>query len=202
VKLTPRVLEGRFVRLEPLSQANREGLRRAFDAIGDETWMLMSLPGAGEHFDGWWQDAVGDKARIAHAVVRIADGEVVGTTSFLQIRPRHAAVEVGWTVYRPDVRGGVVNPECKLLMLGRAFEAGARRVEIMVDERNLRSQAAVRKLGAVQEGVLRKHKTTWTGHVRNTVAFSVLDDEWPAVRAGLEARLQSLSHGEREGPGA
>ena len=189
MRLTPQVLEGRFVRLEPISEASREGLRRAFDATPDETWQLMSLPGAGEHFDGWWTDAVGDGARIAHAVVLKATGEVVGTTSFLQIRPAHGVVEIGWTVYRPDVRGTAVNPECKLLMLGRAFEAGAKRVEIMVDERNQRSQAAVRKLGAVQEGVLRKHKTTWTGHVRTTVAFSILDDEWPGVRAGLEKRL-------------
>lgn len=188
MKLTPKVLEGRFIRLEPISDANREGLRQALDC-DPETWRLMSLPGQGEAFDGWWNDAVNDPARIAHAIVRRADGEVVGTSSFLQIRPTHAAVEIGWTFYRPDARGGPVNPEAKLLLIGRAFEAGARRVELMVDLRNTRSQAAVAKLGAVREGVLRKHKTTWTGHVRDTVSFSILDDEWPAVKAGLQARL-------------
>ena len=190
--LEPRVLENRFVRLEPVSEANRDGLKQAFDAVGDEVWDLMSLPGAGEHFDAWWADALNTPGRIAHAVLRLSDGAVVGTTSFLDIRPVHGAVEIGWTVYRPDARGGPVNPACKRLLLGRAFDCGAKRVELMVDERNLRSQAAVAKLGAVREGLLRKHKTTWTGHVRNTVVFSILDDEWPSVRERLDARLAAF----------
>jgi len=193
VNLEPVVLEGRFVRLEPLQPRHRDGLKAAFAEVGDEVWNLMSLPGAGEHFEGWWADATSTPGRIAHAVVRRSDEEVLGSTSYLDIRPRHGAVEIGWTVYRPDARGGAVNPECKRLLLGRAFDCGARRVELMVDERNLRSQAAVAKLGARREGLLRKHKTTWTGHVRNTVVFSILDDEWPAVRAGLDARLDALA---------
>lgn len=191
MKLTPQGLQNRWVRLELLSDNNREGLAEAFEGHS-ETWDLMSLPGAGEHFDAWWEDAVTAPDRIAYAVVRQADGEVLGTTSFLSIRPAHGVVEIGWTVLRPDARGGVANPSMKLLMLARAFEAGARRVEIMVDERNRRSQAAVLKLGAVREGVLRKHKTTWTGHVRNTVAFSIVDDEWPEVKAKLEERLSAF----------
>ena len=191
MKLTPQGLQNRWVRLELLSDNNREGLAEAFEGHS-ETWDLMSLPGAGEHFDAWWDDAVTAPDRIAYAVVRQADGEVLGTTSFLSIRPAHGVVEIGWTVLRPDARGGVANPSMKLLMLARAFEAGARRVEIMVDERNRRSQAAVLKLGAVREGVLRKHKTTWTGHVRNTVAFSITDDEWPEVKAKLEERLSAF----------
>ncbi len=192
MNLTPRVVEGRFVWLEPISDANREGVRRALDC-DPETWQLMSLPGQGEAFEGWWIDAMTDTNRIAHAIVRKADGEVVGTSSYLQIRPAHGVVEIGWTFYRPDARGGPVNPEAKLLLMAHAFEAGAGRVELMVDARNQRSQAAVAKLGAVREGVLRKHKTTWTGHVRDTVCFSVLDEEWPAVRAGLQARLAAFA---------
>jgi RimJ/RimL family protein N-acetyltransferase len=191
VKLAPVLLQNRYVRLEPLSDAHREGLARAFDGH-PETWDLMSLPGAGEHFEGWWEDAVTDPTRIAYAVVRQADSEVVGTTSYLGIRPVHGVVEIGWTVYQPDARGGPVNPSAKLLLMNQAFGAGAKRVELMIDERNRRSQAAVAKLGAVREGVLRKHKTTWTGHVRNTVAFSVTDEEWPAVKAGLEGRLRAF----------
>jgi len=191
MKLTPQGLQNRWVRLELLSDNNREGLAKAFEGHS-ETWDLMSLPGAGEHFDAWWDDAVTTPDRIAYAVVRQSDGEVQGTTSFLSIRPGHGVVEIGWTVLRPDARGGVVNPAMKLLMLARAFEAGAKRVEIMVDERNRRSQAAVLKLGAVREGILRKHKTTWTGHVRNTVAFSITDDEWPEVKARLEERLSAF----------
>lgn len=188
MNLAPKVLEGRFIRLEPINDANREGLRQALDCDPD-TWQLMSLPGQGDAFQDWWDDAVNDPARIAHAIVRKADGAVVGTSSYLQIRPVHGVVEIGWTFYRPDARGGPVNPEAKLLLIGRAFETGAKRVELMVDARNLRSQAAVTKLGARMEGILRKHKTTWTGHVRDTVVFGIIDDEWPRVQDILDRRL-------------
>ena len=128
--------------------------------------------------------------QIPYAVRWLHDGAIVGTTSYLNIRPRHRAVEIGATFYRPHLRGGPANPECKLLLLGHAFDSGAHRVELVTDARNHRSQAAIAKLGAVREGTLRKHKITWTGHVRDTVVFSITDEEWPAVRGGLEARLR------------
>ncbi|MBX7250017.1 MAG: GNAT family N-acetyltransferase [Caulobacteraceae bacterium] len=192
MRLVPVALEGRFVRLDPVSEVHREGLRAVFDA-DVEAQQVMSTAAFGPYFDRWWTGATTDPARIAHAVVRRADGAVVGTSSFLNIRPEHDAVEVGWTFLAPEVRGGPVNPECKLLLMDHAFGAGARRVEYLIDARNQRSQAAVRKLGAVQEGVLRKHKLTWTGHVRDTVVLSIVDDEWPAARARLEARLAAAS---------
>ena len=192
MKLEPRVLENRFVRLEPVSEANREALRAALD-VDPDTWNLMSKHGRGDAFANWWCDAVEDPKRIAHAVRRLSDGEVVGTTSYLNIRQGHGVVEIGWTFYRPDARGGPVNPACKRLLIGNAFEAGARRVELMVDARNLRSQAAVEKLGAVREGVIRRHMVTWTGHVRDTVVFAILDDEWPEVRRRLDERLATFA---------
>jgi RimJ/RimL family protein N-acetyltransferase len=194
VKLEARPLEGRFVRLEPLTPELREPVRRALDC--DEAgWSIMSSTAHGEYFDRWWADAAAEAAsgqRVAFAVRRLSDDEVVGTTSWMTIRRQHGGLEIGWTFYRPDARGGPVNPEAKLLLLAAAFAAGAVRVELMVDLRNLRSQAAVAKLGAQREGTLRRHKITWTGHVRDTAVFSVTDLDWPAVREGLERRLSAF----------
>ncbi len=188
MNLEPRLLEGRFVRLEPLEESHREALGRALDCDPD-TWLIMSGDGRGKAFEGWWDAATGDPSRIAHAVRRTDDGQIVGTSSYLRVRPDPGIVEIGWTFYRPDARGGPVNPECKLLMIGWAFEAGAVRVELMVDARNERSQAAVTRLGALREGVMRNHMRTWTGHLRDTVMFSIVQEEWPRVRAGLQDRV-------------
>lgn len=197
MKLTPRKLTGRFVGLEPFAPELEPEVRRALD-LDPQAWALMSTAAEGLHFDGWWAQALADAAagrRIPFAVRRLDTGEVVGTTSFLEIRPVHRSVEIGATFYRADQRAGFVNPDCKQRLLAEAFEAGAHRVELVVDTRNQRSQAAVRKLGAVQEGVLRKHKTTWTGFVRDSAIFSITDDDWPGVRAGLEARLEAFGAG-------
>ena len=102
-------------------------------------------------------------------------------------------MEIGFTYYAPDVRGGAVNPAAKRLLLGHAFDAGAQRVQFRVDAINARSRAAVLKLGAVQEGILREDKVTWTGRIRSTVVFSVLPSEWPAVRERLDTRLASFT---------
>ncbi len=101
-------------------------------------------------------------------------------------------VEIGTSFLHPDVRSGPANPEAKLLMLEHAFHCGAVRVQFRVDTRNRRSQAAVAKLGAVREGVLRRDRLTWTGYIRDTVVFSILDGEWPRVKAQLQARVDRL----------
>ena len=191
LQLKPQVLEGRFVRLEPYAPALKEAVRAALDC-DPESWKVFAASGQGEHFEGWWDSALAELAagtRVPFAVRWLHDGSVVGTTSYLSIRPKHRAVEIGSTFYRPHLRGGPANPECKLLLLTHAFDSGAMRVELVTDGRNLRSQAAIAKLGAVREGTLRRHKITWTGHQRDTVVFSITEAEWPAVRRGLEARL-------------
>lgn len=191
MQLEPRILEGRFVRLEPYAPALREEVRAALDC-DPESWNLFSVCGQGEHFGAWWDDALRAMAaggQVAHAVRRLSDGRVVGTTSFLNIRREHRGCEIGATFYHPDARASAVNPECKRLLLGRAFDDGALRVDIVTDARNQRSQAAIAKLGAPREGVLRRHKLTWTGHIRDTVVFAVTDLDWPDVRARLDARL-------------
>ena len=187
-------LEGRFVRLEPIGEAHREPLRAAVDCDPD-TWTIMTANPMGEGFDGYWdaiQDGIATGQRLAYAIRRIADARVVGTTSFMGLRLAQRGLEIGATFIHPDVRATAVNPECKLLMMAHAFAAGAVRVEYLVDVRNLRSQAAVEKLGAVREGRLRRHKITWTGHVRDTAVFSITDLEWPQIRARLEQRLAAF----------
>lgn len=193
MKLEPKVLESRFVRLEPMDEGHREGLRAACNADQEIWTQLYPFSWANEHFEPTWAKLMKDQAgggTQAYAV--IAGGEVVGLTTFYAIDPANAVLEVGGTYYRPDVRGGAVNPGAKRLMMGHAFGAGARRVVYRVDALNARSRAAVTKLGAVQEGILRQDRTTWTGRIRDTVIFSILAEEWPAVRERLDARLEAF----------
>jgi N-acetyltransferase len=194
VKLEHKPLLGRFVRLEPFAPELEAEVRAALD-VEDDGWAFLSTAAHGPRFDAWWARSMAEAAagrRIPFAVRRLDSSEIVGTTSLSAIRAEHRSVEIGSTFYRPGQRGGPVNPDCKLLLLAHAFSAGAIRVELVVDLRNLRSQAAVLKLGAAKEGVLRKHKITWTGFVRDTVVYSITDEEWPAAKAGLEARLASF----------
>lgn len=172
--------------------AGLEGEVRAALDCDPDAWAGMVSAAYGEHFDGWWAAALKAMAagsRIAFAVRRVSDGGVVGTTSLYEIKPEHRRCELGSTFYRADARGGPVNPACKRLLLGHAFDAGALRVEIITDALNAASAAAIRKLGARDEGVLKKHKITWTGRVRDTAQFAVLDDDWPEVRRRLDERL-------------
>ncbi len=187
------VLENRFVRLEPFTDALRGEVREALNCDPD-AWDGMVGSAFGDQFDGWWASAMAAMAkgsRIPWAVRQA--GVVVGTTSLYEIRPEYRRCELGSTFYRPEVRGGALNPTCKRLALGHAFDHGAVRVEIVTDALNPRSQAAIRKLGARDEGVLRKHKITWTGRVRDTAQFAILDDDWPDVRERLDARLAAFA---------
>ena len=188
-------LEDRFVRLEPFEDGLKAEVRAALDC-DPEAWAIMVGSAQGEHFDGWWTAALAAMragTRIAYAVRRRSDGAVVGTTSLYEINPAHRRCEIGSTFYRPEARGGAINPACKRLLLGHAFDAGAVRVEIITDALNAASAAAIRKLGARDEGVLRKHKITWTGRVRDTAQFAVLDEDWPEVRRRLDERLAVLA---------
>ena len=189
LSITP--LEDSFVRLEPFTEALKDQVRRALDC-DSTSWDIMVGAAYGSYFDGWWASAMTALAagsRIPYAVRRKTDGAVVGTTSLYEIKPNYRRCEIGSTFYRPEARGGPVNPACKRLLFAHAFDAGAVRVEIITDAVNAGSQAAIRKLGARDEGVLRKHKITFTGRIRDTAQFAVLDEDWPEVRARLDARL-------------
>ena len=187
-------MANRFVTLEPIEARHREDFRAACEADTEIWERLYPISMVGEHFDPMWArltEARDQGSSIPFAVV--TQGRCRGITSYMQIDVPNRGVEVGGTYYAPDQRGGAVNPAAKRLMLGGAFEAGASRVQFRVDALNARSRAAVLKLGATQEGVFRQDRITWTGRVRDTVFFSILADEWPAVRDRLDARLAELS---------
>ena len=183
-------LNGRYVRLEPFSPGNKEEVRTAVDC-DPEAWAIMPMNAMGERFEEYWNAAAGapPQERLAYAIRRTSDGKVIGVSSYYTALASQHAVEIGSSFLHPSARGGPFNPAVKLLMLEHAFGNGAVRVQFRVDTRNVRSQAAVAKLGAVKEGVLRRDRLTWTGYIRDTVYFSILDREWPEVKTRLEARL-------------
>jgi RimJ/RimL family protein N-acetyltransferase len=185
-----QTLEGRFVRLEPLKPEHKEEVRTAVDC-DPGAWSILLVNPVGAGFEEYWEANCGAPAteRLPYAIRRLSDAQVVGASTYFTAKARHGGVEIGATFLRPDVRATFVNPEVKMLMLDHAFNSGAVRVQFTVDVRNERSQAAVAKLGATREGVLRRDTRTWTGHIRDTVVFSILDSEWPAVRLRLEERL-------------
>jgi RimJ/RimL family protein N-acetyltransferase len=173
------------------------GLFAALDH--DEVWAAGYAGGpAARPSDpaGWLPriDAARREDRVMYTVrLRPEDaaGRIVGTTSLGDIDLDNERVHLGWTAYAPDVWSTAVNPECKLLLMQHAFdECGFGRVKIQTDLINLRSQAAIAKLGAVREGVLRRHTKRADGSWRDTVVFAVTVDDWPVVRAGLEQRVK------------
>jgi len=188
------VLQGRWVRLEPLGDEHRDALRRAAD--DERIWAHTLMDARGPEFDRWFDDALGQRdagRQVPFAVRRLADQALVGSTSYLDPVPQHHRVEIGSTWYRPDVWETQVNPECKLLLLAQAFDVlGMHRVSLCTDVRNTRSQAAIEKLGAVREGILRSHMITQGGRIRDSVLYSIVVSEWPAVKARLTARLAEM----------
>ena len=194
MRLNSEVLQNDFVRLEPFSDACKEELRTAC-AADPATWNdLYPYSMLGPGFDFHWariEQEIAEGKTMGFAVV--VNGVCRGMSTYIGIDGMNHAVEIGATYYEPSVRGGPVNPSAKRLLLGHAFDCGAVRVQFRVDAINARSRAAVLKLGAVQEGILRQDRVTWTGRVRDTVHFSILADEWPAVRDRLDARLAAFA---------
>jgi RimJ/RimL family protein N-acetyltransferase len=174
-------MSGDGCRAEPIAEEYRAALKAAC-AEDREIWPIYSVSCNPEHFDQTISDLL---ARPDALTFMLFDGEsFAGMSSFLRIDPHHKALEIGFTYYRPALRGTGLNARIKDMMLRRAFAAGYRRVEFRVDQRNARSQAAMKKLGAVREGVRRADTITWTGHVRDTVMFSILPNEWPIAGNG------------------
>lgn len=167
------------VRLELYDARYREGLRAAC-AEDEEIWAIYPVSMLGEHFDGSldrmlsFHDAKGWVPYIA-----LRGDDVVGMTHYISPDPANGTVEIGGTYLAPSLRGTGYNGAMKRLMIDHAFACGFARVEFRIDTRNARSMAAVAKLGAVHEGTLRRNRVTWTGHVRDTAVFGLLEDEWP-----------------------
>jgi RimJ/RimL family protein N-acetyltransferase len=189
-------LEGRLVRLEPLAPAHADGLWEASRDPRTWRWLSVVQPDDGPGWDAWMAQALAaaaDGTEIPFATVSQASGQALGSTRFLALRPEHGSVEIGWTWLAPAAWGTGANAEAKLLQLTHAFETwGCRRVELKTDALNERARRAMEAFGAVFEGVHRKHMLVRDGESRDSAWYSVLDDEWPAVRARLEARLAAL----------
>ncbi len=191
--LGPVTLEGRYIRLEPLRQHHAAGLYQA--GAAPEIWEHMSVQFTGlQSAEAFIQAALSAEEagrEYPFAVVDRATAKVIGSTRFMDVDVTNRSAEIGWTWYTPTVWGTRVNPEAKLLLMQHAFEVwGARRVWLKTDSLNTHSQAAMRKMGAQYEGTLRQHRFRRDGSMRDTVVFSVIDPEWPAVKAGLQERLR------------
>jgi RimJ/RimL family protein N-acetyltransferase len=169
-------MSGDGCRALPFTEEHRAGLKAAC-AEEREIWAIYSTPFDPDHFNASI-DAL-SQAPVNRTFVLFDGDELAGMSSFIGIDEPRGVLEIGGTYYRPHLRGTGFNRRVKDMMLARAFECGFRRVEFRVDKRNTRSQAAMKKLGAVREGVLRADRITWTGHVRDTVLFAILKHEWP-----------------------
>ncbi len=188
----PVTLEGRFVRLEPLGPQHRGDLEAA--ALEDPAALrYVSINPASHGWEAWYAEAangVADGRYVAWATIERSSGLPVGSTRFGDIDVPSERVEIGWTWIAPSRQRTVINTEAKLLQLGYAFdELGAGRVALKTDGRNDRSQRAIERLGAVREGILRRHLWMSDGFIRDTVYYSILADEWPAIRGRLEERI-------------
>ena len=192
-ELGPVTLSGKHVRLEPLRPHHAPELLRAGRSPEIWSWLMMAPLTSEAAVAKFIADAMKAEEKgleYVFTVVAVPTGRVIGSTRYMDVQAAYRGVEIGGTWYAPDVWGGVVNPEAKFLLLRHAFEEwGALRVQLKTDGRNLRSQAAIRKLGAQYEGTLRNHRIRPDGTVRDTALFSVIDTEWPAVKAGLLRRI-------------
>jgi N-acetyltransferase len=192
MNLTPVTLEGRHVRLEPLALAHAPALWEA--ARAPELWRFtLTRIATREDLDRYVADALADAARgtsLPLATIDRASGRVAGSTRFLNASARDLRLEIGYTFVAPAFQRTALNTEAKLLMLRHAFEAlGCVRVEFRASAHNAPSRAALRRIGAVEEGVLRRQARLPDGTWRDTAISSVLDREWPEVRPRLEAML-------------
>jgi RimJ/RimL family protein N-acetyltransferase len=184
-------LEGRLVRLEPLDARHADGLWEASRDPRTWPWLSILQPSTPADLEAWLADALAAARAGAEApLVTLCHERVVGSTRFLALRPEHRSVEIGWTWLHPSVWQTGVNVEAKLLMLGHAFDVwDCRRVELKTDALNERSRGAMEAMGAKFEGIHRKHMLVRGGESRDSAWYSITDDEWPDVRAGLLARL-------------
>jgi len=195
MELRPVILIGKFVRLEPLQEAHVPGL--AVYALDEEIWRWMrygQIQTASELLV-WVRYLLDLQAKgtdLPFTVIAQAGNQAVGATRYLNLSHQDRSVEIGGTWYGRDFQGTVVNIESKYLLLRHAFEnLGCVRVHFKTDLRNIRSQRAIEKLGAVKEGILRNHMILPNGIIRSSVIYSILAEEWQQVKQQLEERLST-----------
>jgi RimJ/RimL family protein N-acetyltransferase len=193
MEVTAVTLTGRVARLEPLEERHLDDLARVSGE--EDIWRFFAGPMGRTRAE---LEAVlrlrtrqrEESTCLTFAIVSLADGRAVGSSSYFDIAPVDRRLEIGSTWLGAPARRTGINTECKYLLLRHAFEAlGANRVQLKTDSRNLRSQAAIERIGAVKEGVLRAHLYAGDGVLRDTVMYSVIAPEWPAVKARLEGLM-------------
>jgi RimJ/RimL family protein N-acetyltransferase len=190
--VSPVTLEGAHVRLEPLAKAHLAGL--AAVGLDEGLWLWIPVPvRTAQEMAGYIETALEEQERgvsLPFALIEKATRRVVGSTRYGNIDRAHHRVEIGWTWVAREWQRTAVNTEAKYLLLRHAFETlGCIRVELKTDSLNERSRTAILRIGAREEGIFRNHMITASGRVRHSVYFSVVDSEWPAVKARLESRL-------------
>ena len=193
-KLNPPTLSGKHVRLRPINEGDA-AIYALVTPISTFQYYATAMPlEQSEAGFRRYVDVILNSPNIQGFTCEIlATSEVVGGTTYMDIRLADEHVEIGMTWYSPNWRGTFVNPECKLLLLTYAFESlGCTKVTLKCDNRNEWSKSAILKLGAKHEGVLRRHKITDIGEWRDTSYYSILKEEWPGVKAGLEERLRGF----------
>ena len=194
MKIAPVVLAGKITRLEPLSETHIPDLAVAGES--ESIWLNMryGMVTTREKMRAWVLDMLDRQTRgadLPFVVIHLEEGRAIGATRYLNIEPEARGLEIGGTWYTPEFQRTGVNTECKYLLLKHAFEAlECIRVQLKADILNLRSQRSIERLGAIKEGILRNHIIRGDGTYRDSVFYSVLESEWPAVRARLEAMLE------------
>ena len=193
MKVEPVVLSGKYIRLEPLSERHIPGLSIVGADPAIWRFMLYGEVTSVEKMGDWVRDILSRQAEgtdLPFAVVDLASGRLAGATRYMDIRAPHRSLEIGGTWYGVDYQRTPVNTEAKYLLLWHAFERlGCIRVQFKADSRNERSLRAIERLGAQREGFLRNHMLLEDGTYRHSVYYSILEDEWPAVKARLEGKL-------------
>jgi len=194
MNVAPVMLEGSHVRLEPLAKAHLAGLAQV--GLEEELWRWIPVPvRTVEEMAAYIETALQEQERgvsLPFALKEKATGRAIGSTRYGNIDRTHRRVEIGWTWVAREWQRTAVNTEAKYLLLKHAFETlGCIRVELKTDSLNEKSRAAILRIGARQEGIFRNHMITANGRIRHTVYFSIVDSEWPAVKARLESLLRS-----------
>jgi RimJ/RimL family protein N-acetyltransferase len=194
LQIEPVTLEGKWVRLEPLDSRHATSLAAQVDPELFRFFGAITPREATESACTHYVEGMRSLPNVLpFAVVLRETGAAIGSTSYMDIRREHDGLEIGMTWYGAPYHRSAVNPECKLLLLEHAFERlGCIRVQLKTDLRNVRSQRAIEKLGALKEGVLRNHGIMPDGYVRDTVMYSILPEEWPEVKARLLERLDAF----------
>jgi RimJ/RimL family protein N-acetyltransferase len=186
MRVEPVVLTGETLRLEPLRQEHAQGLYNRGRSAGDWSYMPRACFIDMADTRQWIDEAIAAPGQLPFAIVEKAKGKVIGSTRYLNIRPEHRSLEIGWTWLGQQWQRTAANTEAKLLLLCHAFDRlGCVRVEFKTDARNARSQRALERIGATREGVLRKHMIVQGNFARDSVYFSVIDSDWPGVRERL-----------------